>query len=444
MSERVMALRLDKGNVVSPPRHRRKWWLLLFCLLLAIGIYAYSTRPAISSLLPARQMDAITLVAEDPVPAVLSTTGYVVARSVANISPRVPGTVVEVNFEEGQPVRKGDLLVRLDDTQFLADLNGAKATLAATQARLDELRKGAREVELLQAQSSVDQAEARRKMLETEYRRLETLAGSISPSELNRARAGFEEARAILEGAQHALKLLQLGAREERILAVEGEVATAKAAVDRAQYLYDGTNLRAPVSGTVIERTIEVGEVLRFDTQTLTASTCKIADLEHLEIEIDIPERDIAGIRLGQKCRITTEAYPDRQYAGQLDWLAPVYINQRGVRQAKITITNADDKLAPDMNCQVQIYNEAPPDDQAKIVRVPAAAVQRQAQDAFVYVLVGDAARRRQVELGSQKDDTIEVVGGLANGETVLLFGDEPPRDGQRVKARPIAPNQST
>jgi RND family efflux transporter MFP subunit len=301
------------------------------------------------------------------------------------------------------------------------------------EAKSQELKKGAREEELLQGRAGVAEAEARRAAMEAEFKRLESLTGAIAPSQLDSARASFLAAKAMAEKAGHALRLLELGAREEQLAALAAEVDRAKAAVAKAQYFYDGTSIHAPVAGTVLERTVEVGETLR--VEALTTSLCRIADLEQLEAEIEIPERDLAAIKLGQPCRISTESYPDLQYKGQLDWLAPMHDRARGIRQAKITIADADEKLAPDMNCHVQVYAQEPQESR-RVVRLPLAAIDRQGYRAFVYVLQNEAARRREVELGALGEGQVEIAKGLEPGEIVLLPGDRPLRDGQRVEAR--------
>lgn len=442
MSERVRALRLDKGRLLRRPRRRWRWlFLALLALVGGLG-YAYRKRLDASRLLTATpELPAVTVVEEPPVPLVLNTTGYIIAHAIVHVGSRVPGTVIELNFAEGDMVQKGQLLARLDDQQYLAELNQAKAALAAAEAQLAEQRNGAREQDVLKAKAALVQAEAHREQMDEEYNRAKQLQGTISKTEFSRAKTAFLEAQAAAEQATHSLRIVELGARPERIAALEADVKSAQALVDKAQYYYDGTKITAPVDGKVVERNIEVGETLR--SENLGSSFCRIADFSHLEAEIDIPERDLAAIRLEQPCRIRTEAYPDHTYPGRLSWLAPVFNRQRAIRRAKIAILVPDDKLAPDMNCQVQILAEEPPPDKEKVIRLPAAVLRRDGGQTFLYVVEKDTAHRRPVEVTELSQDKVEVTHGLTSGEVVLLPGETPLEDGQSVRVRLLAPEQS-
>jgi len=235
--------------------------------------------------------------------------------------------------------------------------------------------------------------------------------------------------------AREGVKLLERGPRPERLAAMAAEVDRAKALVAKAEYFFDGTQIRAPVDGTVLQKSVELGESLR--NEALAGNSfCTLADLTQLQAEIDIQERDLAAIRVGQPCLVIPEAYPDREYVGRLEWMSPVYNRQRGVRRVKIEITKPDELLAPDMNCRVQVLSKAPPAESAKVVRLPVDAVRGEGNTQFVWLFEDGVARRREVRLGSSADGKVEIREGLKEGETVLLPGDQPLSEGQTVRVR--------
>jgi RND family efflux transporter MFP subunit len=432
ISDRVQALRFEKSRYqVKRPRRRRWLWLALLAILVGGGFYV--GKETLSEMLVERQVSGVTATCERPLDVALDTNGYIIAHSLVKVGARVPGLIVELSVEEGQRVKKDQVIARLDDGQFAADLAQAKATLAVAVAQLAECRAGARPEDVNKARAALAEAEAQEQQMAKEAERANRLRNTISPSEYDRVTSGYDRSKAAAEQARQALRLVELGPRKERIAAAEAEVENAKAVVAKAQFFYDGTRVVSPIDGTVLRRSMELGEMIRLES--LADSLCTIADLDALEAEIDIQERDLKEIRLGQRCLITTEAYPDHEYQGQLAWLAPVYNRQRGVRRAKAKILQGDELLAPDMNCRVQILRADQSAPAASLVHVPEEAVFEEDQQKFAFVLEGDVARRRAVQVGATRDAKVEVCDGIRDGEVVLLAGNQPLRDGQKVRA---------
>lgn len=434
MSERVQALRFDKNEALNGSP-RRRWWLVVVAVVLAVVAYRY-LKPALETFFPdPPEVDVVAVTYERPLDIVLDTTGYLLAHTVVNVSSRVPGTVVELNVVEGQQVKKGDLLMRLEEDQYRADLDQARAAVAAAEARLEEQRKGSREEDIQKAQAALAQAEAHRDLTAKDLERARQLEGTIAPAEHDRIEAAHRQAEANVVQFTQALELLEKGPRAERIAASVAEVDQAKAMIAKAEFFHHGTNILSPIDGTVLERTVELGEMIRLEA--LNTNLCRIADLSRLEVEIEIQERDLAQIRLGQPCLVTTEAYPDRTYRGRLDWLAPVFNRQRGIRRAKVTILKPDEKLAPDMNCRVQILNVPPLEKPGELAFIPKEALHREGEETIVYVLEdNNMARLRRVSTGETIGDQVAVRKGLHEGEQVVIAHDTPLKDKQEVRPR--------
>jgi HlyD family secretion protein len=429
LSERVRALRLDKGKAFVRRRRRRWPWFVALAILLAGGFAAQ--RYVGGRRGPVEEVEAVVATSERPLDVALDTTGYVIAHCVVKINSRIPGRVVELRAAEGDKVSAGQLLIRLDDEQYRDDLEQAKAAQASAQAALDELRHRARPEEVRKARAAVEQAEAQLDLSTRELDRAQQIKDVLTPNEFDRLVSSKAQAAASVDQFRQALRLVELGAREERIAVATADVESARAAVAKAQFFIDNARITTPVGGVMLQRNVELGEMIR--PESPTGSLCSVADLGWLEAEIDVQERDLGDVRRGQPCLVTPDAYSDREYAGRVDWFAPSFNRQRGVRQVKVKIERPDEMLAPDMNCRVQILRQAPPTDRRMAVLVPQAAVQN---GNSLWIIEDESARRRTVELGAVLGDRVEVARGIDAGAVVLLPGDKRLDDGQRVIPR--------
>jgi len=384
ISERVQTLRLEK-QPDDPPHPRRRWWWLLLLLIVGGGATLAYRSDVLRDLSGPLELESVIVTHQQPPDVVLDTTGNVVAPVTVQITPQVSGRVVELHREVQKKVRKDELLLRIDDEQYRAELEQAQAMLSEAKARLDRLTK--------------------------ELKRAEELKDVIPPAEYDQTEAGRREAQAAVE--------------------------KAAALVRKAQFFHNCTQIRSPIDGTVLQRSVELGEIILIQPGVFAKSIASVADLSQLEVEIEIQERDLAAIRVGQACLVIPDAYPVRQYRGRLDRLAPVLSRERGSRQANIVLTQPDNWLAANMNCRVQVLREEPPKTRQDVARVPQEAVVMQDGEPFVFVAHDGTAQRRSVRLGAAQHGVIEVLQGLTDGEEVLLPGDRDLAEGQPVRTRP-------
>jgi HlyD family secretion protein len=450
MPDRVKTLQIDKSRY-GPGRRSRAKWLLFVALLLCLGVWffaqgyhqalgTYLARLPLARLISSQSPFSSATLDTFPVAAsvpggsvVLSTSGYIAAENEIHISPKIPGTIVELPIEEGSRVAAGDLIARIESDQYEAELKGAQANLARAKARLAELRAGARVEELEQSKAALSAAEADRDLAEQEAKRAENLRGTISPAEYEQKVSALRKAEAVVREAKFALQLLESGVRGEQIAAAEADVQSAEALVDKARFFCDHARILAPQSGTILEKSVELGEVWRMEM--LVPSLCVMADLSQLRAEVDISERDLAQVRLEQPCRITPEAFPDRTYRGRVAWISPMANRQRGVVAVKFEVLDPDAHLLPHMNCNVALLNEADSESAAGTFHIPQRAVQEEGERTIVFVVdEGQKARKRVVVLGRTIDDEmVEVTTGLQAGELVLLPDGRALHEGQPI-----------
>jgi HlyD family secretion protein len=450
MSQRLSSLKLQKSqhradlSIPNVPGHWRRW-LAAAALLLAIffvgrfttrgGWFGQGLSAGASGASGTAEVVAVTVLSNGNAgeAAMPPFSGYVVAESKIQIPAKVTGTVAELPIHEGSKVAAGELLVRLDPQPYESELKQAVASVDIAQAQLDELEKGSRIEDIEQLRANVESAEARRDSAKKDLSRSKSLKGTISDAELDKAEFSVREAEANLKQLTSALRMAENGARQEQIAAAAGEVERAKAGRERAQYMYDCTRIVSDIDGTVLQKFVEVGESIRVDPVTGSPTLCTVANLDKLLAEVDVQERDLERIAIGQACLVSPEAAPELVYEARVERRSPVVNRQRGVVQVKVRILNPDGKLMPDMSCKVTfLANSGTP---IEGLQVPELAVNKQGVSPVIFVLDGDVARQRNVTLGKTHDKMIEIASGINAGEKVLL-SRQPLVDGQSVHCR--------
>ncbi len=289
--------------------------------------------------------------------AVLEAKGYFVPARSAAISPRTAGQVTHVLFEEGQKVKQGDLLVRLDDTLARVDMQRAEAKLMVARARLGLLKAGPPGEEVAAARAVVAQAEAEVKLAETTLQRLEKLVASGSAPEalLEKGRMDLTAARGRVEKARLELEALSRGKRPEEIAVAEAVCKVAEADMHRAAYVLDGMTVRAPFDGTVLTKKVEAGSTVDPSSSAVAGWICELANLREMEVEVDVQERDLAKVHRLQQCLIRAEALPNVTYKGVVVRMLPVANRAKGSVPVRIRIELPanDEALRPDMSALV-------------------------------------------------------------------------------------------
>jgi RND family efflux transporter MFP subunit len=234
----------------------------------------------------------------------------------------------------------------------------------------------------------------------------------------------------------------ELDSAETMLQVLQATVNTQQARVDAIQAQLAYTVIRSPISGVVIERNVEVGEMVApggFTSQQSTGSIVRIADPASLEVEADVNESFISRLRPGQPASIRVDAVPDRTYSGRLRQIVPTADRQRAVVEVKVTIDDRDERLVPDMSSTVTFMEEG---SEARVTEepklyVPAAAVLSQGGASVVYRLRDGRAEKTVVEIAPAEEDEsrVEVLAGLEAADVVVVAPDPGLRDGQRVRS---------
>ena len=443
LNERLRSLKIDRAPAPSPANKNRSPKLLLLAIagVLALAAFAYMFLFSGAKTISAAPVRVETAGASQGA-SVLTATGYVVAHHKISVGAKVMGRVAWIGVEKGDNVQQGQVLVRLEDSEFRAQVNQARANLASSQARLDQLRSGSRPQEKLRDKAAVLQAEARLKKAEADYQRADRLfrSGVASKAELDSALSERDTAAALLEAARQSSTMTDIGPRPEEIRAAQAEVQQMKAALDYAETQLAATEIRAPVSGTVLERTVEPGEMVTpsaTGTSGARTSVVDLADLNDLQVELDISQTDFARLKMDQRAEIIPEAYPNLRYNGFIEEIAPEANRAKSTIQVKVKVENPNQQLRPEMNARVNFLAENTAGNQNNSVGrvlVPKQAVVQKDNSAFVFVVKGDKVEQRTIRAGEEIGEDYLVLEGLSGNESVAVAGVDKLRDGDRVK----------
>jgi multidrug resistance efflux pump len=295
----------------------------------------------------------------------LESKGYIVPAHQILVSPKVSGMILQLHVEEGRRVAKGDVLAVLESTDYEADLARAKASVRLAREQLLELTNGNRREEIQKTAAELQEAQAQLVQLEADFRRSEDLRkrSSVTQQELELALSKFLAQKQHVEALTLAHKLMEIGPRPERIEAAKAQVALAEAEVAKAEWRLGNCTIRAPIAGTILKKNAEEGNIVNPIAFNGSFSLCDMADLADLEVDLDIQERDIAAIRVGQKCRVRVDAYPNRNYSGVVDRLMPIADRAKGAISVRVKVAIPADEegvyLKPEMSAIVTFLNDA-------------------------------------------------------------------------------------
>jgi len=370
---------------------------------------------------------------------VLTATGYIVAAHKIEVASKVNGRVASIGVDKGDRVQADQVLVRLEDDEYRAQLLQEQGQLANLQAKLTEDRNGSRPDEIAKARADVNEAKADLEDAKASLDRTKQLVteGVLAKQSLDDAQAKYDGDVAKVNSLQRTLDLAVLGPRKEEIDQVQGQIEQARGALDYAQNQLDNTIIKAPVTGTILDRNVEKGEFVTtgfVGDKGAKGYLVTMADLNDLQVELDINQNDFPKLGSRQKGVITTDAYPDRKYQGYIEQVSPEADRAKATVQVKVKVLNPDGYLRPDMNATVLFYNDAKPQAEGAraVVVIPEGAV----QNGSVFVVVNGHARKRPVSPGGVSDKGVIIDSGLIGGEELIVSPPANLKDGQRVEIK--------
>jgi len=303
-------------------------------------------------------------------PGVLRLSGHIEATE-TDLGFKVPGKIAAIYFEEGQEVKAGEVVAKLESQDLRREVDAAQARLQAARANLTKLEAGYRPQEVREAQAAVAQAQADYDDKAKDYWRLDNLYKRkvVTGSARDKAEAAYLMAKESLRRARENYDLLKEGYRQEDIDAARAELAQAQASLELAQTRLGYATITSPVNAVVLARPMEPGQVAAVGATVIT-----LGDLDHAYFEGYIPEPDLARVHYEQKAVVTTDTYPGKRYPAWVSYISskaeftPKSVETYKERitlvyRTKIRVENPHHELKPGMPAQAVIFlnQEQPP-----------------------------------------------------------------------------------
>ena len=376
---------------------------------------------------------------------VLSATGYIVAHHKINVNSKVTGRVQWIGVEKGDHVKEGQVLVRLEDDEFRAQYQQAHGAAESARAYYQELLNGSRPEEIQLAQHNLEEARATVVDDKITLDRTKNLfaQGVVSKQSLDDATAKFQADQQRANSLERSYDLAKIGPRAEEIARAKGAMIQAEGQEAYAKSQLDATLIKAPVTGTILERTAEKGELVTSQFASGAeggpqGEVVALADLNDLQVELDIAQDDFAKLGPHQKGIVTVDAFPDRKYQGVIQEISPEANRQKATVQVKVQILNPDSYLRPEMNATVKFLAEETQktaSSQPTGVFVPTAAVHDQDGKKVVFIAFNGKALMREVRVTAPRSGGF-LVNGLVGGESVITAAPPTLKDGDKIKIK--------
>jgi multidrug efflux pump subunit AcrA (membrane-fusion protein) len=399
-------------------KNKKLLWIIIF-VFLAIsgsGVYLLWGKPKKSE---ASLQTA--LVSRRDIGSSVQATGTVKAMvgGEVKVGSRITGKVERLYASIGDRVRKGDVIVQLDQEDLKARVAKAKADLDLAEANLALIRSGSRKEEIREAEEKIEQARStldlNKKILDREKGLL--AKGYTTQETVDKAEKEYVVSLSLYKAAQESIQLVKEKYTKEEIDAGVAKVEQAKASLKDAEVQLSYGTIRAPLSGTIASVTTQQGETV---TASLNAPTfITIIDLSRLEVDTYVDETDIGKVKVGQEAGFTVASFPDKDFKGKVMAIYPKAIIQDNVVYY-ITIISADNPeglLKPEMTATVNISLQK----RENVLTVPNGAIRREGGKKVVFVLQNNQSVQREVKTGWKDSSHTEVLSGLNEGERVII-----------------------
>lgn len=353
-------------------------------------------------------------------------TGSLAADVQTDVQPQTAGKIVAVGVDMGSAVRKGQMLVRLEGTDYqlrveqaVAQLENAKAGVRQAEEKIG-LRPGAQFVP--ERVADVAAARANFDLAESNFQRAQKLveSGDISRSEYDTRKAQRDQLRQVYESMISAARQ-----NYAAVMVARTNVTNAQTQVDLARRNLSYTTVSAPIDGYVLERPVDVGAYVSTTTKIAT-----IVKTNPLWIRIDVPEQSVPQIKNGQSVSLTTSSWPDRSFSGHIARISPNVSATSRTLTVEALIDNGGGMLKPGQFATVRVLL---PQTEAALL-VPQRALRAISGSTYVFVIKNGHAEQRLVQSGQTEGDLVEIKSGVSENELVATSNVDQLSDGVAVR----------
>ncbi|PKN72268.1 MAG: efflux RND transporter periplasmic adaptor subunit [Deltaproteobacteria bacterium HGW-Deltaproteobacteria-10] len=399
-AEDLSKLKIDKSaKTHGSPRNKRLLYIILFAfaaaILLVLYIKGYMT--------PAVTIDVVTVTEMHPSQTftILNSSGYVVAQRKAALAAKITGRLVSLTVGEGNIVRKGQIVARLENEDTQANVNQARANLNMARANSE------------QAKSELDLAVLN-------YDRHKSLydKGSVSKAEFDNAESRYKRAQFVVNSFAAA-------------------VNAAAAVVEAAGVAHENSFIKVPFDGVVLTKNADIGDIITplGAAANSKAAVITIADMSSLEVETDVSEANLSAVKVKQPCEIQIDAIPDKRFRGVVQTIVPTADRSKAAVMVKVRFLEKDDRILPEMSAKVAFLSRpVTPDDQKSFIAINKTAVINRDKQKTAFLVKDKHVRETVIKTGREWGEMIELLDGLKPGDKVAVNPLHKLKDGSPVE----------
>lgn len=399
-NEDISKLRIDKSTAVAQPKRRRKilrWIALAACLavialLFMKGVFTPAVEVEVATVSRIYPSQAFTL---------LNASGYVVAQRKAAVASKITSRLVSLSVEEGNHVKKGQVIARLEGEDVMAARDQASANLAVARSNLEQAKAELNDATLF-------------------YHRNKDLVekGYVAKSEYDAAEARYRKAVAAVGGAEAAIK-------------------ASAASLRNAEVAVEYTLIRAPFDAVVLTKNADVGDIVTplGAAANAKASVFTLADMGSLQVEVDVSEANLEKVKTGQPCEIELDALPETRFPGVVHMIVPTADRSKATVLVKVRFVDRDPRVLPEMSAKVAfLQRPVKPEERKPLTALNPLSVLTRNGKSTVFIMKNDRITETPVTLGPQIGEMREVLDGVKAGDRVVIKPLNRLRNGIRVK----------
>jgi HlyD family secretion protein len=437
LQEPELSLQKSKpdSKAIAPSPKKQFNWLIIILIALAILVPGIVSRRKNAQ--PNMQPRTVPVQTQS-LKVSFEANGTIEPITSVNISPKNAGRLTALYVEQGDRVKAGQLLAKMDSANLTAELAQAQAELAQAQAEYTKVLNGNRQEAIARAKSQVLSAQAQVDLNAKKLEKNRWLAqqGAIAQLTLDEYLSTDKTSRASLAEAQEQLRELEKGSRSEDIEQSKARVAAAQAKVDLARTNLNDTGIYAPFDGIISQKYATVGAVVTPNVSASTTSSATSSSIlsiaSGLEVNANVSEATIAQIEPNQTVEIIADAYPYRTFQGRVKQIAPEAIVENNVTsfEVKVELITGQAELRSGMNVDAIFVGKKI----ANALTIPTVAITTDRGEIGVMVLnESDKAQFKPVKVGFSQDGQTQIIQGLASSDRVFIdfpSGQAPVRTG--------------
>jgi len=398
--QNLSGLKIDKSRITPRPKKRKRLYFGVAIALVIALIIAFAIAGVFS---PSIKVDTVTtsLVYPSQTFTLLNASGYVVPQRKAAVAAKVTGRIIALYVEEGNRIKKDQIIARLEADDVAAQRDQAQANLEVSKHHLEQAK-----AELSDAKASFEREKS---LLAQEFT----------------TKAAFDAAEARSKKAFAAAS------------AAEAAIKASNAALKAANVALDYALIRAPFDAIVLTKNADIGDIVTpiGAAANAKAAVVTIADLSSLQVEADVSESNLRAIKVGQPTEVQLDAIPDTRFKGAIHMIVPTADRTKATVMVKVKFTNIDSRILPEMSAKVAFLSrEVNRDEQEPRLAVPQKALKLRNGNTTAFLVRGSKVEEVRVSTGSKLGDFVEINDGLKAGEKVVINPPNNLRNGSRIK----------